>query len=420
MDQALELRFRPTGWGRWLEAVFLSVWLLVWAAGEAFALAGVGALAWTLFSGRAIPNQPDSPMVAVLLAAFLLTILAFWSLGGLLALRAWLGCFWAEDRLRLTATDLEWQQRLGPWRRRRRLPRAAVESVLLARRGSSRGGALIAQLTDRQEELTRLGTPGQRQEAAALLGGALAADPARPRRPAAAALPDRWECETPSFGPALLVPRRRTRRIQTLVLAGPALLLAAQLVSVVQRAWSNATHLPLVLLVAPLTAAAWWGVVWLALGRQEWRLGSAELVAQSRFCGRVRERFTAQALTLEESVDDDGDDWFELKATQLQRLPGGEARIPASVVLCRRLHDPSEPLSLGRWLARRTGIRFDDHLPSAEEREDLRRAELDQLQAQLQAQLRASGRLGSWLARRLRPWLEEPDPGGGPDRVQRN
>lgn len=139
-------------------------------------------------------------------------------------------------------------------------------------------------------------------------------------------------------------------------------------------------------------------------------------MAQSRFCGRVRERFTAHALTLEESVDDDGGDWFELKASQVQRLPGGEARIPASVVLCRRLHDPSEPLSLGRWLARRTGIRFDDHLPSAEEREDLRRAEFDQLQAQL----RVSGRLGSWLARRLRPWLEEPDPGGGPDRVRRN
>lgn len=123
MDQALELRFRPTGWGRWLEAVFLSVWLLAWAAGEAFALAMVGGLGWALISGRAIPNQPDSPMVAVLLAAFLLTFLAFWSLGG------------------------------------------------------------------------------------------------------------------------------------------PALLLAAQLVSVVQRAWSNATHLPLVLLVARLTAAAWWGVV---------------------------------------------------------------------------------------------------------------------------------------------------------------
>lgn len=416
MDQPVELRFRPTGWGRWLEAVFLSVWLLGWAAGEAFALAMVGGLGWALISGRAIPNQPDSPLLAVLLAAFLLTWLAFWTLGGLLALRAWLGCFWAEDRLRLTATDLEWQQRLGPWRRRRRLPRASLESVRLARRGSSRGGALIAQLADRQEELTRLGTPGQRQEAAALLGRALAVDPPRPGRPAAAALPDRWECEAPSFGPALLVPRRRTRRIQTLVMAGLALPLASLLLAVLRQAWSHLMHLPLALMLAPLTAAAWWGMLWLALGRQEWRLGSAELVAQRRFCGRVRERFTARTLTLVESIDDDGDDWYELRATQLQPLPGGEARIPASVVLCRRLHDPGEPRSLGHWLARRTGIRFDDHLPSAEQREALRLAELDQLEAQLQA----SGRLGSWLAKRLRPWLQRAEPAGESARDQRS
>ena len=68
MDQPLELRFRPTGWGRWLEAVFLSVWLLAWAAGEAFALVMVGGLGWALLSGRAIPNQPDAPLLAVLTA----------------------------------------------------------------------------------------------------------------------------------------------------------------------------------------------------------------------------------------------------------------------------------------------------------------------------------------------------------------
>lgn len=390
----LELRFRPSGPGRWLEAAFLSLWLLGWAAGELAVAAVLLAGSRTWLQGHSLPGLPSAPLALLVPALFLSLWLGFWTLGGLLALRQWLRCFWAEDRLCLSATDLDCHHRLGPWQRRRSLPRDAIRSVQLARHQSGRSGALIVQLDDRQLELTRLGSPQQRREAAQRFSQILGEATSQPPDAAAAVLPREWECEQLSFDCSVLVPARRQRRRQCLVLALLALPLDAGWLLLLEQVRSRLELLPALLMLSLFAGAASWGTLWLALGRREWRLERGELVAQRRFAGRVTTLFAARALELREASDEDGDLWYSLQATQLRPLGRGGRRDGGAELLNRSLHDPSEPRALGRWLAQRTGIAFDDQVPSEAQRDDQRQADL----IRLRNQLRRRGRIGRWLA----------------------
>ena len=391
---SLELRFRPSGAGRWIEATFLSVWLLGWAAAEIIVLGLLGGGAWAWLQGRPLPGQPQALVAVLPVAAFLVVWLSFWTLGGVLALRQWLRCFWAEDRLTLTATDLEWRQRLGPWVRRRTLPRRAIQAVRLAQRRSDRSGPLIAQLEDRQLELTQLGTPEQRRQAAERLSEALENQAISPPAEERAALPREWECVKISFDCAVLVPNRRMRRRSGLAMALIALPVDAGWLLLLTQIGPRPDQLPLLLMLTLIATAASWSALWLGLGRREWRLDRGELVAQRRFAGRVTRLFAARALELRESSDEDGDLWYSLQATELRSLG---ARIGAPQVLCRSLHDPDEPRALGRWLMQRTGIAFRDQVPSEAERQAIRQEALEHLRTQL----RSSGRLGRWVADRI-------------------
>jgi hypothetical protein len=183
---------------------------------------------------------------------------------------------------------------------------------------------------------------------------------------------------------------------------------------VLQTALARPSFWPLTLIVAVFTADAVWGTLWLALGRIEWRLESRRMVLQRRFAGEVREELEARALELTRSIGSDGDYWYNLMATDLRPaggLAGGTAgaksggsgsgggggKIPASPRLLRRIHDPAEPLQLGRWLAHRCAIPFHDGIPSVEEQQTLRLEELQKLQRQLGE----AGPLGRWVVRRL-------------------
>lgn len=377
-----------------MEAAFLSIWLLGWAAAEivVLGLLAGGARAW--LEGQPLPGQPSTLVALLPVAGFLLFWLSFWTLGGVLALRQWLRCFWAEDRLTLTATDLEWRQRLGPWQRQRRLPRSAIQAVRLAQRRSGRVGPLIAQLEDHQQELTQLGSPQQRREAADQLSEALGTRSISPPAEERAALPREWECERVSFDCALLVPNRRIRRRYGFVMALIALPLDAGWLLLLQQIGLRPELLPVVLMLTLIAGAASWSALWLALGRREWRLDRGELVAQRRFAGRVTRLFAARALELIETSDDDGDLRYSLQASEFRSL-GASADAPQ--VLCRSLHDPDEPRALGRWLTQRTGIPFRDQVPDDAERQASREAELERLRTQL----RSHGRLGRWLADRI-------------------
>lgn len=396
---SLDLRFRPSGAGRWLEACFLSVWLLGWALGELFVLALLGQGLLVVLQGRSLPGQPSSLLAVVPVGLFLLIWISFWTVGGFLALRQWLRCVWAQDRLTLTSTHLEIRRWLGPWRQRRRLPRQTIQAVRLAPRDRGQGRALIALLGDQQLELTCLGSLQERERAAERLQGALALDAELESAPVPvpAVLPRGWDCEQVSFDCTLLVPSRGVRVRQAVGVTLLALGLQAGLVLLVGQARSQPQLLPVLLMLTLITGFATWGAIWLALGRQEWRLGQGELVAQRRFAGQVRQLFAARGLELRDSSDEDGDLCYALVLTDLRPLSGNRPPAEGMTVLCRSIHLPGDTLALGRWLAQRTRIPFDDDLPSDEEREELRRSQL----RQLSSRLHASGRFGRWLAGRL-------------------
>jgi hypothetical protein len=366
MAEPLRIRLRPRGGSRLFTAAFLSVWLCGWAVGEVIVLTvlvrGARAL---LVAAQETPAPPQGGALAM--GVFLLVWLTFWTIGGLSALREVLRCIAAEDRLELGSGDLLLLRRMGPFQRQRRLPRSAIRNLRIAEH-SGRGGALVADLDDRTLSLSDLGTVEERREAARQLQEALgptaaAGQSLEPR------LPLGWVCLSPSsLGPPLLVPEPGLRRRQALVMAAVTLVLLLVFAQLLQTALARPSFWPLTLMVAVPTAAAVWGTLWLALGRMEWRLESRRMVLQRRFGGEVRERFEARALALTRSIDSDGDHWYDLMATDLHPAGGlargttaaGGRKIPTRLSLLRRIHDPAEPLQLGRWLAHRCTIPFDD------------------------------------------------------------
>jgi hypothetical protein len=364
MAEPLRILLRPRGSERFFAAAFLSVWLVGWAVGEVFALTllvqGVRGL---LIGGTGTLATPP-PAAAVPIGLFLLFWLTFWTIGGLSALRLLLHSLAAEDRLELGSGVLLWQRRLGPFRRQRRLPLSAIRALRIAQH-SGRSGALVADLNDRTLTLSELGTAEERREAARQLQEALGRSAAAGQT-LVPGLPHGWACLTPPLGVPLLVPDPGLRRRQGLVMAAVTLVSGLVFAQLIQSALARPSLWPLTLMVAVPTAAAVWGTLWLTLGRLEWRLESRRMVLQRRFGGELRERFEARALELRRSIDSDGDHWYDLMATDLHPAGGlagglaGSGRIPTSHSLLRRIHDPAEPLQLGRWLSQRCALPFDD------------------------------------------------------------
>lgn len=383
-------RFRPQGPGRFFVAAFLSLWLCGWLAGEAFAL-------WILW--RILGTFLASGEGALPVALFLLVWLSFWTLGGVAALRELLRLLWSEDRLTVAADGgLERRVQRGPFRRRRVLSGREIRRFQVRGAGVW-GGPLVADLSGRSLEITRLGSLRQRQEAADQLNRRLglrplaeapADDPgqAQARIPALPVLPAGWQELTPSFGSPLLVPDQALRWQQRRVMGLVNLVLWGLLALLVQRGLAWPGFWPLGIPLALLALASGWGQLWLAFGRLEWRLEPRVLVFQRRFGDRLRTLGEARALELVERVDSDGDRSYRLQAL---RPPDPPLRVGDDAT------DPTPLRHLGAWLAARSHVPFDDRVPSEEQRHQQRRAEMERLRQQLAG----SGRLGRWAARQL-------------------
>jgi hypothetical protein len=290
------------------------------------------------------------------------------------------------------------QAHRGPFRRRRVLPRQEIRRFHVRETGAG-GGALLAEVAGPPLEITRLGSRRQRQEAADQLNRALGLQPLPDApAPAVAVLPAGWLELTPSIGSPLLVPDPALRRQHRLVMGLVNLVLWGLLALLILSgtAWPGfwALGIPLAL----LALAGGWGQLWLAFGRREWRLEPRLLVLQRRFGQRLRTLGEARALELIELVDSDGDRSYRLQAT---RPPDPPLRVDDHAT------DPTSLRQLGAWLAARSHLRFEDRVPTEEQRRQQRRAEMERLRQQLAG----SGQLGRWAARQLER-AEEEGPGG--------
>ncbi|WP_094585580.1 hypothetical protein [Synechococcus sp. BO 8801] len=381
-------RFRPQGPGRFFVAAFLSFWLCGWLAGEIFALW----VLWRLLGSGLATGQWALPAVL-----FLLVWLSLWSVGGAVALRQVLGALWSEDRLVLGADgSLVREAHRGPFRRRRAMPCREIRQFQVRGAGAW-GGPLVAELSGRSLEITRLGSLRERQEAADQLNRRLglrplAEDPAdgpgQAQIPAVPVLPAGWQELTPSFGSALLVPEQALRRQQRRVMGLVNLVLWGLLALLLRGGPAGPVFWALGIPLALLALAGGWGQLWLAFGRLEWRLEPRVLVLQRRFGQRLRTLGEARALELVELVDSEGDRSYRLQAL---RPPDPPLRVDDHAT------DPTPLRHLGAWLAMRSHVPFDDRVPSEEQRRRQRRAEMERLRQQLAG----SGRLGRWAARQL-------------------
>jgi hypothetical protein len=163
-------------------------------------------------------------------------------------------------------------------------------------------------------------------------------------------------------------------------------------------AWESLREPNLWAVTAMVSVLALWlarQTVWMHQGRKEWRLNVGTIVWQRRFGLTVTELAEARALELTESIDTDGDRWYELRAIELSPPAFTRARrIPPRLKIDRAIHDPTAPRCLGLWLSERARIPFHDRVPD----DAARQAET----ARLREQLAASGKFGSFLARHLR------------------
>jgi hypothetical protein len=398
MPSTLTFHFRPRGPGRFAVGGFLTLWLGGWAAGEVFVLFTLSRLLrdWTgaggVQAGAATGSMNMSVGMATAATAFLLVWVSLWTLGGVMALREWLRCFWADERLVLNDEVLALRSRLGPFVRRQRI---AVDQIrrCAVRSHHQQPNALVVELENRVIELTRLGTAGEREQAAAAINAALALDPAAPadpvatgsRQPVAAQLPRQWQeldaafCDSP-----LLVPTLRIRRRQTAVMAVVTLLLLALLGLLGRSALTDPSLWPLVVFLALPVLGCCWGTVWLLLGRRELRLERHRLVVQRRFGRSLREVAQLNALELVETTDSDGDRWYKLQGLR----SGGQP-----LTLESAIRDPADPRALGLWLQQRTQIPYRDAIPSESERDAQRAATMQELKLRLGE----AGRAGSWM-----------------------
>lgn len=136
----------------------------------------------------------------------------------------------------------------------------------------------------------------------------------------------------------------------------------------VREAWSDRTLWVVTLMVAVLAGWLGWRTLWTLRGRHEWRLEPGRLVRQRRFGGVVTVVGHAQALTLTESRDSDGDAWYHRDACVVPPHPHRATGAPRTLRITHSIHDDTDARCLGLWLARQTGVALHDRVPTMADR----------------------------------------------------
>jgi hypothetical protein len=384
-----EFIFRPRGCGRFGNAVFLCLWLCFWVVGEAMALLFLGDGIWALLTGRpaAGADLPLQMAPALGAGAFLLVWLAIWTVGGVMAIQELFRLVWAEDRLALDRDAMRRVRRRGPFASTRTLARKDIRRVFVQPANTT----LMVQIKSNLMELTDLGTPAERTEAARQLCTAMELSE-EGASAAPAALPEEWQEAAGSRGERLLVPNLKTRRQQAVVVAIITGVVWTGLVLLARESLREPNLWVMTLMLTVLGAWLARQTLWLYRDRKEWRIELGRLVHQRRCAGAVTELCEAGALELTESRDSDNDAWYHLHAINLVPAPFPHAgKTPDKIRITHSIHDPTESRCLGRWLSEQTGIPFHDRIPTEAENQ----AEI----ARLLEQIAGAGKFGRLVDR---------------------
>jgi hypothetical protein len=337
---------RPSGIGRYVTVVFLSVWLVGWGMGEAFAISMLGML-FSSIAGVFPEHLPDwsADLVtsggAAFAILFLLFWLTLWTIGGVAALTHLMRSLVGEDVIGVTASGFEVVRRAGPFRRRYAFDRAGIRRL----RVRPHDKAVVADTAKGTRIVTTFGLAAERDEVTGWLSrhlGLAGADAGTGTPPAT------WEVRTEGEVASLRTVRSGARLTRSVI----AWLLTAAIAS----AWyasldgeRSAGHVPalmLTLLLAAGAAVSTWG-------RRELIVRPGELLFRRRFAMWTGERvFRSARLELTHETDSDNDHHYKLIVVDAE----GRRTVHSQV------HDSGEVVDLAQWLAARTGF----PLPAAE------------------------------------------------------
>jgi hypothetical protein len=351
---------KPAGWSRYIEIVFLGIWLTGWLAGEVVMtivfggmLAGMIAAAFGVTLSFASRLTPDGS--APFLVLFMLVWLTMWTIGGIAAGTQFLRGLAGRDVVSVSPPGLDIDWRAGPFRRRRTIAHGAIKRLRLGPRNTP----VVAETKSGTVEVTDLGTPDER---AALIGWlqqrlALPSE-AEAKRLDAETPPPEWEVEVEGMETRLSRPLRRYRRVQAAILWTITALLFTGCLPMFQVFQSDllesprpgATRVFIGAGVVSLLFGLW--SAWTTWGRSEWVVVPGRLTWRRQFASWRRERtFENARLELKHTVDSDNDDRYTLRV----RAENGSRKISTS------LYDDADLTGLAEWLSARTRFPIDDH-----------------------------------------------------------
>jgi hypothetical protein len=345
----MQATLRASGFLRFLPAAFLAAWLCGWAVGEWFALRLLASLARTLlgwsFLANAFPplggQMPGGPMVVVFVL-FITLWLTLWTVGGVGAFHQLLWLLFGRDTVRWGGDALEAEHAALWFVSRDRLDARAVTGFRRFR------GCVVADSREAAVRVTRLGSDDERRELCAMLEAwrATIAPPeplAQDRSPIPAFTAFRDETG------AIALERPRGPRRSSGVWLGA---LALSLFAAVGALFSQKTGVALVvgeLFLTLLGVVSMIGSLWLIAARESWHLRPGKMECRRTWFGRTwTAEFVPLELQLSSASDSDGDMRWALVVSG-----AGRRHTIASAI-----DDPNLPLTLGTWLAERTGARF--------------------------------------------------------------
>ena len=355
----LQTTLRAQGLLRYFPAAFLCVWLCGWAVGEWFALrmlvsmlpvAGGVLATWLPPVGGRLPSGPAMPFFL----GFIVFWLSLWTLGGFGAIYQLLALLFGRDVVRWGSDGLEVEHWL-PWlASRTRLDAQDITGFRIFR------GSIVADGRRRATRITGLGGEDERRELASLLDAWRASTSSPVPLPVGESPVPEFVAVHDETGAVALTRPRGTRRTTGVLMGMVGLALLGGVVSLFSQK-TGASLVVGVMFLGLFAAVSLYVSVWLLAVRETWHVGQNRLERRREMFGRVSSiEFRPLELELTSRVDSDGDTRWDLVAS------GGGRR----QVITGSIDDPNPPLTLGEWLAERTGV----HLVRHEPEERLRRA----------------------------------------------
>lgn len=342
----------PRGFGRLIDAVFMTAWFVIWVLGEIAALALIGVTIVSQFAAVFRLSLPPSfptvndPGVASGFLLFGTVFLTVWTVGGIAAGKHLIRNVAGQDRVWLTSEYLVVHRRAGLFRHTLRVPRHDIRRISM----TDRDRELAVYSSRGMQTITTLGTSGERRDLrAALMQQLELPDAAAVRELEQQTVPPQWETRRADLGYILYRPPARIHRQQVrTVWIVTALIGLGSLASVMRAVFNGA---PPETLPSLLTGLCVCGATLFTWSRKEWVVGAGRLALRRRFRSRFSETdFEDGILELTSTVDNDGDVYYALYIS----TPYGDRKKIASAV-----DEPCELYWLAKWLAAHTHFYLD-------------------------------------------------------------